>query len=164
MLRFNQTNMVEYMGFYEFLILLLFIGSSLLINFKTAIARLGLTETEQELLKYPAYYAFLIWLRKLKSIISWEYFLEIITLYIQIYRLLFALFAAYDLFVLFGPSATITHFSLLFIIVIALMIVLELTMRILAILFPLYSLKFVGFICGSMMMLFLPFVYLFEIH
>lgn len=151
--------MVKYMRFFEFLILLLFIGSSLLINFKTAIARLGLTETEQELLKYPVYYSFLIWLRRLKSIISWDYFLEIVAIYIQIYRLLFAILAAYDLFLVFGPSATVAHFSLIFISVIALMVILELSMRILAILFPLYSLKFVGFICGLMMILLLPFVY-----
>jgi CBS domain containing-hemolysin-like protein len=147
------------MGIFEIGILLLLIGSSLLVNFKTAIARVGMIETENEFQRYPYYYGFLIWIRKIQPNLGWEQFIDFIGIYIQIYRLLFTLFAAFELFLTLGVTATFFHLWIICLIVLGLMLVLEVTMRIFAIAFPFYSIKFFGFLSGFLMVILLPIIY-----
>ncbi len=147
------------MGIFEVWILLLFIGSSLLVNFKTAITRLGMIETEQEFQKFPSYYRFLIWMRKAAPTLHWEQFIDFVGINIQVYRLFFTLFAAFDFFLILGLTPTFFNLWVVSLSVLAVVVLLELGMRLLAILFPLYSLKFIGLLAGMMMLVFFPIIY-----
>lgn len=144
---------------FELIIILLLIGSALLVNFKSAISRQGIIETEKEFQKFPYYYGLLIWLRKISPSSSWDNFLDFIGLNIQIYKLFFAMFSAFDVFISLNITPTFLHLTEASVIVLGIILVEELLMRIFAIAYPLYSLKFFGLLIGLLMILFLPLTY-----
>jgi len=140
-------------------VILFFIACSLLVNFKTAASKLGMIETEQELQKYPGYYSLILLLRRLKHIRNWEQFLEYIALHIQLYRIFFALFAAYDLFQITQLTLTLPHLWVISLCVLGVMLFIEISMRLFAIASPLYSIKLVSFFSGILLFVFFPLTY-----
>ncbi|NBO24150.1 MAG: HlyC/CorC family transporter [Chlamydiae bacterium] len=147
------------MNVFELIIVLLLISSSLLINFKTALSRFGMIDTEKEFQKYRKYYAPLVLLRKIKPRLNWDQFLDFINIHIQIYRLTLTLFISFELFKILDISPTFFHLFIILLTILSIIISLELLMRILAIAFPLFSIKLLGYISGLMLIALFPITY-----
>jgi putative hemolysin len=147
------------MGLLEFWIVLLFLGSSLLVGLKTAILKLGIIQTEQELQKHRGYYRFIRWIRKAPSTATSESFLDLVGIEIQIYRLIVVMIASYDLFLSLANNLDSWTFFFIATLILGLILVFEVSMRLVAIAFPLYTIKFTGFITGALLLVLFPITY-----
>ncbi len=140
----------------EFCILLLLFSSSLLIYFKTALSQLGILEIEQEFQKYPKYYGLILSIKKALPHLNWEEFKEYIAIHIQIYRLFFSVFGAYDLILSLDITLTNWHLLGITFIILSVIVAIEVFMRLLAIAFPLYAIKVSGLISGILLFWLFP--------
>jgi putative hemolysin len=147
------------MNLLEMWLTLLFLGSSMLVGFKTALMRLGMTESDREIQKHPGYYRLLLLIRKTKSAAGFEALIDLILIEIQVYRLIVVMVATYDLFITHSTGANDSFLLLAIAVTITAILLAELTMRLIAVAFPLFLFKCLGFPASLMLILLFPAAY-----
>ena len=141
----------------EIILVLVLLSSSILVNLKTAFTKLGMVEIDKEFQKYRTYYSVFLWLRKIPHLSIWENLIEFLNIQVQVYRFILAFFLSFEIIFFLGQDLSFLLILVISLSFVALILGLELLMRIFAIAFPLYSVKLFSIIGEiGIIILFLP--------